>query len=105
MLAPIFNRIPRKYKNRYFIFGVLTFLFILWMLFFDRNDWLTLIKTNNSYDKLLEEKNFYEDNIKVVEEDIARLRTDERELEKFAREKYKMKAKDEDVFIVVREER
>jgi hypothetical protein len=54
--------------------------------------------------QLEDNKNFYLSQIDEVKEDKEELLTNLEKLEKFAREKYKMKRDDEDLYIVIREE-
>ncbi|MBC7749174.1 MAG: septum formation initiator family protein, partial [Methylotenera sp.] len=53
--------------------------------------------------KLKAEKEFYNKEIAQVEKDLTELTTDQKKLEKFAREKYLMKKDNEDVFVIVEE--
>ena len=96
----ILNRVPKIFKNFYFIVG---FFFLLWLLIFDSNDLFTQRKLSKKKKDLQEEKEFYEDKILEVQNDQEALLTDDEALEKLAREKYLMKKDSEDVYIVVKE--
>ena len=86
-------------KNRY----VLTLLvFGVWMTFFDSHDLITQYRYRVRLSELEENKRFYEEQIVQVKKDREELMTDTEKLEKFAREKYKMKKDDEDLYIVIR---
>lgn len=86
-------------KNRY----VLTLLvFGVWMSFFDSHDLITQYRYRVRLSELEENKRFYEEQIIQVKKDREELMTDTEKLEKFAREKYKMKKDDEDLYIVIR---
>lgn len=86
-------------KNRY----VLTLLvFGVWMTFFDSHDLITQYRYRVRLNELEENKRFYEEQIIQVKKDREELMTDAEKLEKFAREKYKMKKDDEDLYIVIR---
>lgn len=95
------RRYFRILKNKY----ILTLLFFfVWLLLFDQNNLLERRKLNIEYDQLLQEREFY---MKKVEEDrkrIQELKTDNENLEKFAREQYLMKKENEDIFIIVEED-
>lgn len=54
--------------------------------------------------KLEEEKEFYQDEIKQIRADLKELKTNPKTLEKFAREKYLMKKDNEELFVIVEEE-
>ncbi len=91
----------RFLKNKY-ILSLL--IFFLWMLFFDQNNLLERRKLNGEYEQLMQEREYY---MKKIEEDrkrIRELKTDNENLEKFAREQYLMKKDNEDIFIIVEED-
>lgn len=73
--------------------------FIIWMLFFDENSFLTHREINKEIDKLESTTKYYKeeiDNDKKMIDDL----NDPESLEKFAREKYKMKRENEEIFII-----
>ncbi len=85
------------YKYRYVLFFG---MFFLWMTFFDTNNFIYRIRLVSDIADL-------EESIKIHKVKIAELRrqkTDlfgnERNLEKFAREKYLMKKDNEDIFVI-----
>ena len=88
-------------RNKY----VLTLiLFFLWILIFDQNNLAERKRSSVEYEQLLEDKAYY---IKKIEEDrkrIEELKTDNENLEKFAREQYLMKKDNEDIFLIIEEE-
>jgi cell division protein FtsB len=90
--------LPKFIKNPYFL---LTFGFVVWMLFFDSDDLITQYQLSRKFRKLHEEKAYYLQQIEIVKKEREELMSDEELLEKFAREKYFMKKPTEDVYIVV----
>ncbi|MFN8230335.1 MAG: septum formation initiator family protein [Bacteroidia bacterium] len=85
-------------KNKYF----LTILGVsIWVLFFDKNDFFTQLELINKCKDLKKEKEYYISEIKSDSAQISLLKTNAEALETFAREKYLMKAENEDVFVVV----
>ncbi len=86
------------FSNKYVIAFV---CFLVWMLFFDRNDLMSQYDYFSQRQKLEEEKEFYQQEITKVLKDLQELSTDQERLEKFAREKYLMKKENEDVFVIV----
>lgn len=87
-------------KNKY----ILTSLVLLvWLIFFDANDFITQFKYKRKLNDLQEEKAFYKKEIKETKQSLYELTTNPHTLEKFAREQYLMKKENEDVFIIVRE--
>jgi len=61
----------------------------------------TQYQLQTSLDKLKSDRIFYEEKIQEVKEEADDIALNK---EKFAREKYYMKKKNEDVFVIVREE-
>ncbi|RRO24063.1 FtsB family cell division protein [Flavobacteriaceae bacterium 14752] len=82
--------------NRY-IFVLL--IFLVWMLFFDTNSWLTHQKLDEEISEIESNINYYKSEIKKDKKTLKTLR-DSVEIEKFARETYFMKRENEDVFII-----
>jgi cell division protein FtsB len=87
-------------KNRFVLVGL---VFLVWMVFFDSNDLISQYKYKRKLRQLEENKNFYLEQIELVKKDKEELFTNLEKLEKFAREKYKMKKDDEDLYIVLKE--
>ena len=96
-----FDRVPKLFKNFYFISA---FVFLLWLLVFDSNDIFTQMGLSKKKSELESQKEFYEDKILEVKNDRESLLTDDEQLEKLAREKYLMKKDSEDVYIIVPED-
>ena len=84
------------YKN---IFLLVSIVFIIWMLFFDANSWLIQRELNKEIEALDVKKKFYNSEIKSDKLELDALQSSEG-LEAFAREKYKMKRKNEDIYII-----
>jgi cell division protein DivIC len=85
-------------RNKFVLTSV---VFVLWMTFFDQNNLLERRKSTREFRQLSEEKAYY---LKKIEEDrkrIRELKTNNDNLEKFAREQYLMKKDNEDIFIIV----
>ncbi len=89
------------YKNRYFIVFV---VLAAWLTFFDQNNFVYQYKLRKQITALEVEKAFYEAEIVKLKEQKKQLSTDEEMLEKFAREQYLMKKKDEVLFLLNEEE-
>lgn len=94
------NRILELVRNKYFLSVA---AFIVWMLFFDRNDMISQYEFKSEVNKLQEEKDFYVKEISQVKKDLNELNTNLNTAEKFAREKYFMKKDNEDVFVIIKE--
>ncbi len=94
-------KIPSFLKNKYFytIIG-----FIVWMLFFDGNNFISQIKLSNQLKELKQEENYYKNQIESDKEIIKALSSDSSALEKLAREKYLMKKDNEDIFLLIEDD-
>ncbi len=88
-------------KNKFFLAGI---AFIVWMVFFDRNDLASQYDYRTQVQKLEEEKQFYTVEIEKADTELKELTTNIQSLEKFARERYYMKRENEDVYVVVDDE-
>src|SRR6056297_3404625 len=87
-------------KNKY----IITFLvFLIWLLFFDRNNLVDRIKEVSYYNQLEKDKKYFKERIDEDSKRLEQLKTNNKNLEKFAREQYLMKKADEDIFVVVEE--
>lgn len=92
------DRIPQIFRNKYFLTIA---IFIIWLLLLDTNNLIERYKQVGELRKLKQDREYY---IKKIEEDkrkLNELKTDNHNLEKFAREQYMMKRKNEDLFIVL----
>src|SRR6187401_87770 len=87
-------------KNKY----VLTVIgFLVWMTFFDKNDFISQYSYRQQLAKLEDDKEYYGKQIEENRIYTYELKSDPKNLEKFAREKYLMKKDDEEIFLIVRE--
>jgi len=86
-------------KNFYFVF---TLLFIFWMLFIDSNDVVSQFRLGSKLSELMKQKEFYQDKKEVIKADREELMSNNDLLEKFARERYLMKRKTEDLYVIVK---
>lgn len=84
------------FSNKYVI---ILLTFTIWMVFFDENSLVNHLEFNKEINQLNQEKEYYESEIKTDKELIDKLDNEE-ELEKFARETYKMKKENEDIYII-----
>ena len=90
-------RIPRFIRNKYTILGV---AFIVWMVFFDHNNYVTQQELKQELQTLTTQKSYYQHEIEQINHDKEELFHDTTLLEKFAREKYFMKRANEEVFVI-----
>ena len=85
-------------RNKY-VFTAL--IFLLWLLLFDQNSLSERRKLTRDYNQLLQEKEYYQKKIEEDKKRINELKTNNENLEKFAREQYLMKKDNEDIFVIV----
>ena len=97
----MFRNLLPHLKNKYVI-AIIAFL--VWMMFFDRNNFINQIRLVNTLKGLDEQKEFYQREIRNDSAELHRLKTDTTSLEKFAREKYLMKKENEDIYLIIDEE-
>ena len=98
------NKITKIITNKYFI---TSFCFVAWIAYFDQNDWMTLHEREK-------ELNTLNDNIAYLKKEIAQMSVETKsltvdlygrinnpgKLEKYAREQYRMKQENEDVYVI-----
>jgi cell division protein DivIC len=90
--------IPARLRNRY---GIGIGVFLLYVCFLSDYDLYTTLKLRAELSKKRGEHEQYARDIKTVRAELQELNGDLALLEKFAREKYKMKRDNEDVFVLV----
>ncbi len=76
---------------------------LVWMVFFDTNDLPTQFQNWRKLRELEGEKAFYAESTEAVQVQQREVLGSQRLREKFAREKYLMKKRNEDVFVIVDE--
>lgn len=90
------NKVFRFISNKYVIILV---LFVVWMGFFDENSFMNHRELDEEIDKLENANQYYKKQIETDQRIIDNL-NDPDSLEKYAREEYKMKKKNEDIYII-----
>jgi cell division protein DivIC len=90
--------IPKLLKNKYILAaGALA----VWMLFFDDRDVITThFRQRNELKKLEASRAWYQEQITDTRKELDQLRSNTGVLEKYAREKYRMKKDNEDLFVI-----
>ena len=86
--------LSRKYQ-------VATILFLAWILFFDENNIVSHQRQQQRLREMLQQKEYYIEQIITDKTKLEELSSDRNDLEKFAREQYHMSAPNEEIFIVV----
>lgn len=93
----LWGRLPAPLQNKYYL-TLVVFFFILVVL--DRNSLWTQWRLHRAQQRLEQDRAFYEEKIKEAREEAEDFDLTK---EKFAREHYYMKRRDEDVFIIKEE--
>jgi cell division protein FtsB len=92
------EKIPPFLRNKYLLTII---IFIIWILFLDSNNLISRYKEMRNLRKLKSDREYYDNRIGEDKRKLYELRTDSRNLEKFAREQYRMKKPEEDLFIIL----
>jgi cell division protein FtsB len=92
------EKIPPSLRNKYIL---TTAIFLLWIILLDSNNLVARIREMHELRNLKSEKEYYTKKIEVDKKKLRELKTDNDNLEKFAREQYHMKKADEDLYIVL----
>jgi len=84
-------------KNKYTLTLI---VFLGWIVLFDQNNLFERVENLNKFHQFEKDKAYYLDKIKQDSTKLKELKTDKKNLEKFAREQYHMKKPNEDVFLI-----
>lgn len=101
MIKIYFLKLLPYLKNKYVLTTITIFV---WMLFFDRNDFISQYSYSKKLNQLEQDKKYYIEEIQKVKTDKEELFNNHKTIEKFAREKYLMKKDDEDIFMIIKKE-
>ena len=82
--------------NKYLLTAV---VFIVWVGFFDRNDWFTQQQRVAELEDTRENINYLRGEIATMKQQKEGIKNNPAVLEKFARENYHLKKDNEDVFV------
>lgn len=79
---------------------IVAVVFIVWVGFLDIHNFKSQVEYRMKIREMEEEKAYYQDKIKEDSTRLHELNTNDENLEKYAREKYHMKKKGEEIFLV-----
>ena len=105
VLTSIKAYLLRVWRSVYFKYAVVSFIGVLLVGFLDENSILSHIKNIRHIDELTEEKDMYINEFNRNQAQIKELKINPKAIEKIARERYFMKADDEDIFVLSDDER
>lgn len=92
------EKVPPFLRNKYLLTII---IFIVWLLLLDSNNLVSRYKEMKNLRKLKSDREYYVQRIDEDKRKLLELKTDNQNLEKFAREQYRMKKPDEDLFIIL----
>jgi cell division protein DivIC len=92
------EKIPPFLRNKYLLTII---IFIIWVVLLDSNNLISQHKEMKNLKKLRVEREYYVQRIEEDKRKLHELKTDDQNLEKFAREQYRMKKPDEDLYIIL----
>ncbi|MGM0944857.1 MAG: FtsB family cell division protein [Bacteroidota bacterium] len=84
-------------------YGIATLAFLFWMIFIDSNNIVNQFKLSQKLGQLEDQKEYYQERKLKIQAEREELMSNPELLEKFAREKYFMKKKTEDLYVIVKE--
>jgi len=99
MVKLAFQKIWLFVKNKFVLTSI---IFFVWLFVFDQHNLVDRIKARKHLNDLKQDTTYYHEQIVKDKNSIELLETSKENLEKFARERYLMKAPDEDVYIIVK---
>ncbi|MDD3034163.1 MAG: septum formation initiator family protein [Bacteroidales bacterium] len=91
------TRLIKIVKNRFFL---ATFVFAVWIIFFDQNSLIDWFRVRMRITKQERQIEYYNKEIKSIDEKLQELSSNKDSLEKFAREQYYFHEEDEDLYII-----
>jgi cell division protein DivIC len=92
------DKVPPVFRNKYILTLI---IFIIWLLLLDSNNLVTRYREIKNLKKLKSDREYYSKRVEEDRRKLYELKTDNRNLEKFAREQYRMKKPDEDLYIIL----
>jgi cell division protein FtsB len=85
--------------NKFFLTGV---AFIAWMAYFDQNDFMLMQQRKKELQATKDNIAYLNTEIARMERENADIRTNPKKLEQFARENFRMKRDNEDLYVIDR---
>ena len=98
MKALFFRKLLKPLANKYLIAFI---VFSVWMIFIDDNNIFFLRKNVNKLKEYRLEKAYFLEKIRKDSIHLQEMKANAKNLDKFAREEFLMKKKDEDIFLII----
>lgn len=96
------SRLIKVITNKYFLAPA---FLLVWIFFFDANNFFTQLESRKQLQKLRDERVYYQERIEEVRKNYKELSSNPQTMEKYARERYFMKKSNEEIYLVVEESR
>ena len=93
-----FERWKKFYKTNFYMCSAL--IFGIWVTFFDSNSLISQQKTKRSINNLKREKNIYIQQINEIKTQLDRIKNDEDQMKRLAREKYFLREEGEEIYLL-----
>ena len=97
MWEKVWDIVKPLFKNKYFVTAL---IFLVWIGLFDQNNLMERFRMKREISGLEEQKEHYLNEIEQNNRKLEELHSNPANLEKFAREEYLMKKKNEVIFVV-----
>lgn len=94
------KKVLRFFTNKYLLTGA---AFLTWMAFFDQNDWQSISKKKGELADLEKDITYLNTEISRMEKEHDQMTSNPQKLEQYAREHYRMKRDNEDLYIIEEE--
>lgn len=94
------KKLVKVATNKYFITSV---VFVVWCMYFDQNDWMSIRQKQKELNNLKGNIAYLNGEISKMASERDGLLTDKNKLEQYARENYRMKHDNEDVYVIDQE--
>jgi len=91
------KKVIKVLTNKYVLTGI---AFLVWTVYFDQNDWMTLQQRQKELDGVKDNITYLNTEINRMNKERNDLLTDPHTLEQYARERYRMKHDGEDVYVI-----
>jgi cell division protein DivIC len=91
------KKLLRLFTNKFLLTGL---GFLVWMAYFDQNDWQSISKKKKDLQEIDNNIAYLNDEIARMEKEHYQMTSDPSKLEQYAREQYKMKRDNEDLYII-----
>ena len=88
--------IKKIFTNKY---AITLMVFIIYLIFFQQYNWLDQLTYKKERDALKQKKDYYQTEIKNIDQQTEAIKNDKAALEKYAREQYLMKKENEIIII------